>query len=229
MPPRDSRLSLDANLVLFLLIVAAVLLLIVTRLDQDSQPVQGFGGASAFSGPILYFESGDLLLGFSAGAVNLTTPDSAVLIEFVDPSGGMPQVIYNAYQSSESGIADQLGQVQYTELWHGINLTCTGNPGGLATCIYNLAPMADPGLIRVRYSVPVTIEADGGLRLSLPDETLFEAPPSAWQYNNDQWVSIPSSYVVAQTPAGEEVRLNLGDYDPVYPLAIGPVLMLEER
>ena len=60
MPPRDLRLSLDANLILLVLIVFAVLLLIVTRLDQDSQSVQGGSGAAAFSGPILYFESGDL-------------------------------------------------------------------------------------------------------------------------------------------------------------------------
>ncbi len=89
---------------------------------------------------------------------------------------------------------DTYGGVQYQQLYRGIDLAITGETDSLKS-FYTVAPGADPGRIRWRYTgvKDVTVDSAGNLVIQVPPRgpratqvlTITEQAPLAWQEIND--------------------------------------------
>ncbi len=191
----------------------------------------GLGGSLVGAGPapttppeLLQFQSGGHVLGFTPAGMYLSNGTYALRVEFVEANPVVPQAANSA--PATDGAAPPLTQVTYPNLWPGISLTYDAG-GGLARSTYSLAPGADPAAIRLRYNAPVTVEADGSLRISYDTGALHESTPLAWQEIDGRRVAVEVAF---QTWAGSEtdkvstVGFRLGRYDPRYPLTIDPTL-----
>ena len=75
--------------------------------------------------------------------------------------------------------------------------------------------------IRLRYNVPVKVDAGGGLVFSFVTGEMRESRPVAWQEIAGNRVPVEVTYRLI----GErEVGFKAGSDDPRYPLVIDPVL-----
>ncbi len=232
MQPRTggSRGPFNANLLLLILLGASVVLLIALQFRKAVYAPPGSAEDLQSGEHPLYFEAGDHILGFAARQMSLASAGQILQVEFVDARGIPPEIVPRegspvAAPPSRSGEAfEPLEEVRYPDLWPGITLTCSCEAGGEIRQTYTLSPGADPGRIRLRYSVPVTLGPDGRLTLHLPAGALVETKPAAWQHSGEERVPVQAAYVLEQATGGQEVRLGLGPYDPRYPLTIWLVL-----
>jgi hypothetical protein len=168
-------------------------------------PAQGWASEPA----PLHFQAGEHLFGFTANQVTLAAAGDLVQVEFLDTPGALPQ------QAGQPG-------VRYAELWPGIQAVYEPGSEGVARSSYQLAPGADPGAIRLRYSAPVEIQPDGSLRLLLLNGGLSEDAPRAWQTILGERVEVAAAFVVSDTGGGQVVGFSLAPYDPTYALTITP-------
>jgi hypothetical protein len=164
---------------------------------------------------LLQFASGGHALGFAAGGMYAAAGDHALHVTFAGANGVRPQ--------SDSPAGDRqavpLGRVTYAGLWDGITLAYTA-AGGIYATTYTLAPDADPELIRLEYNAPLSIHADGTLRIAFAAGAMTETAPVAWQEIGGRQVAVDASFRVS----GKEVTFALGAYDPDFALTIDPVL-----
>jgi len=111
--------------------------------------------------------------------------------------------------------------VRVRGLYGGIDLVIRVQGGRLKTD-YIVAPGADPGRIRMRYSgaSSVRVEPDGGLAVGVPGGQWWEAAPVAWQTSTES--------VQARFQVDEEgtVGFAVGQYDRTRELVIDPALTL---
>jgi len=239
--------SLEPNQILLLLITAALIALFIVRGRQSVRPVDQAPGNSqairveaaaraaqpaqnnALRKPGLFFQAGATLVGFSSGSMSLTNNDQMLLISFVDAEPVQPEVISSTPGTDEDDIAAELGLVRYTNLWPSITLICESGVGGEPRIRLTLAPGANPDRIRLQHNAHVAIEPDGMLSLSLPGGVLFESAPLAWQDYDGHRTFIEAAYVVEETRVGQVIGLKLSNYDPRYPLQIGPIFILIRR
>lgn len=109
-------------------------------------------------------------------------------------------------------------KVRYRELYPGIDLLLHFTEGRLEYD-FDLAPGADPKLIKLRFTgdkrIAITSRGDlasGG--------TIFQHRPVAYQVIGSQKHSVPVLYRLR----GDEARLNLGPYDRRKPVVIDPMI-----
>jgi hypothetical protein len=118
------------------------------------------------------------------------------------------------------------GALTYRQLYNGIDLRLEGLPGRFKGTYY-VAPGADPGSIRWRFTGATSVEISretGELWVELPAHPasyLIEGAPLVWQEAGTRKVIVPASY---QMDAEGVISYALGSYDPTRPLVIDPVV-----
>ena len=112
-------------------------------------------------------------------------------------------------------------RVRYAGIYPGIDLVFLSNQGRLE---YNLeiAPHADPGVIRIRYEglTPRLIRG-GGLEMDGGNLKVVEQRPQAFESRQGHWLPIHSRFRVK----GQAAWIELGTYDQSAPIVIDPVLI----
>jgi uncharacterized protein (TIGR03437 family) len=118
-------------------------------------------------------------------------------------------------------------RVRYSGLYPGIDCVFYGDQKGLEFD-FEVAPWADPGKIRLRWSgaKQVRLDANGELMIETISAELRQRKPTIFQERNGQRVLIAGGYVLA---ADGEIRFSLGRYDRNLPLIIDPVLFALEQ
>jgi hypothetical protein len=195
---------------------------------------------------LLQFTADGHILGFQRQAVYVAAADHALRIEFVGGAGAMPQGSRGAAGDEVTGGAPALGSVTYAEAWTGVSVQYDAVADGIVKSTYTVAPGADASQIRLRYNVPVTLNADGSLMLRLDQGLMTEAAPIAWQDIEGRRVPVAVAFTLTPGPSpegrGEQpplpgnavrslgegwgeggvVSFSIGDYDARYPLTIDP-------
>nr|WP_320192263.1 SBBP repeat-containing protein [uncultured Desulfobacter sp.] len=175
--------------------------------------------AQAERNPILQRSNGGHIVRFHKRSVSVGNADHAVTISFVDSQPVMPE-------SPKPNDADPgLINVTYTDLWKGVSLAYVGGRGVFES-IYRLSPHPPTAKrpvddIRLRYSVPVTLDGNGNIVLTFQSGQMTESAPLAWQEHHNQRVSVPIAFRVFKNG---DVGFQVGTYDPTIPLMIDPVL-----
>lgn len=118
------------------------------------------------------------------------------------------------------------GSLVYRQIYPGIDLTYNGETTTLKGT-YQVAPGADPGQIRWRYSGAKSVDIDEGGNLVLTvggenETSLTETTPVAWQVLNGERVPVAAHYAIH---ADGSVGFKMGDYDPGQALTIDPYLV----
>jgi hypothetical protein len=145
------------------------------------------------------------------------TSSHVLHVEFAGTDGVKPAA------DAATGKGEQvppLGRVTYTELWNGISLTYAAAEQGVFSTTYRLSPGANPADIRLRYSTPLSLNADGSLQMTYETGSMSESAPLAWQTINGRQVPVQVAFRVR----GQELGFALGAYDPAYSLMIDPIL-----
>jgi hypothetical protein len=172
---------------------------------------------SAVPESLLQFTAGGHALGFAAGGMYAATGDHALHVEFSGSNAIQPQ---SESAVGEQGEAAPLGRVTYPNLWDGITLTYTADPGGIYATTYTLAPGADPAVIRLQYNAPLALNEDGTLGIAFEAGKMTESAPVAWQEIGGRRLPVKAAFRLD----GQEAGFALGSYDPQYGLTIDPVL-----
>jgi hypothetical protein len=112
-------------------------------------------------------------------------------------------------------------QVQYQDVYPGINLVYYGNQQKLEYD-FDVAPGADPSQIHVGFTgvQTLSVNASGDLVLQAGAQVLRQHQPIAYQNVAGQRLKVATSFVVQ----GQQVGFALGRYDRTLPLVIDPVL-----
>ena len=171
---------------------------------------------------LLQATSGGHVLGFQPGAMVVSNGTYALRVEFLGAADVAPKTSQeDAGAPARSGQAAlPLTQVTYRDLWPGVSLRYDAG-GGILRSTYTLAPGADPGAIRLRYNVPVAVDAGGGLVARYESGEVRESAPIAWQEIDGQRTPVPVAFQVSKDSA---VSFHMGTYDPTCPLTIDPTL-----
>jgi hypothetical protein len=173
---------------------------------------------------LLRFTSSGHALGFSSQGVYAATGKHVLTTNFLGANQAQPKADSFTSPTGNTAVvkvkAASLGQVSYTNLWDGINLSYSAEPGSIYSTTYHLAPGADADRIRLHYNAPLTIDRNGALIIGFEGGSLTESAPIAWQQINGQHIPV----AVAYTLNDNEVGFSLGLYDRRQPLTIDPTL-----
>ena len=114
-------------------------------------------------------------------------------------------------------------RVQYRGIYPGIDLVFYGNQGQLEYD-FNIAPGADPAVIRLQFSGASNMAlTDGGdLVISVAGGSLRWRAPVAFQDIDGVRRPVTCSFLM---PAADQLRFAVGAYDPAQPLIIDPLLV----
>jgi hypothetical protein len=236
------KVIIQNRFVLFLSVI-----LIVVLLTMSGAPA--WADSPARLAELLQFTAGSHVLGFLPDQVYLVGLPHLLRVEFAGTTGVRPIADEadpgGVKTPSSSGMARPLRRVTYPNLWPGISLTYEATAEGMAKSTYLVEPHADVAQIRLRYNLPVAVQADGSLHFTPPGEEaeaanyFTESTPMAWQEIDGQRVPVAVSFqLVEENPlehrppalreaAGPEsqnrlVGFHLGYYNPAYPLVIDP-------
>jgi alpha-tubulin suppressor-like RCC1 family protein len=172
-------------------------------------------------GELLQFAAGGHVLGFLREGVYIAGKDHVLNVTFENTQGVEP-VAGNT--SLGHGKVQQLTSVSYPELWPGISLKYDAVDGSIVESTWNVAPGADPNLIRLKYNAPVQIEHNGGLKISYATGWAQESRPVAWQEINGRRIPVQVAFRTLKSGNAHEIGFKLGQYNPSHPLVIDPVL-----
>ncbi|MGD2145431.1 MAG: SBBP repeat-containing protein [Anaerolineae bacterium] len=178
----------------------------------------------------LRFTADRHVMGFEPNGVYVVGSDHMVRVTFIDGTCVLPHV---DARPSRNGTKLPLGRVSYPHLWEGVTLIYERAEGGIARSSYLIEPAADVGQIRLRYNVPVELDAGGYLVMRLQTGEMMETAPVAWQEINGDRVPVDVAFrlVDAETGSrrsagtGPEVGFGVGEYDLDYALMIDPTLV----
>jgi hypothetical protein len=115
-------------------------------------------------------------------------------------------------------------QVQYQELWPGIDLKFYENAEQRLEYDFDLAPQADPARVVLRYegAEGLAVDEEGRLRIATSVGTITELMPKAWQTDaNGRRKAVSCRYVLTK----QRVSFRLGKYDHSRPLTIDPTVI----
>jgi hypothetical protein len=190
----------------------------------------GLGSGFAYLLPkgtdeMLQFAAGGHVLGFRKGEMVIASADHALRIEFVNARPVSPgEEIKSLEPGKNRDAAQPLGKVSYRDLWPGVTLVYEKHGSGVVKSSYLVEPgsaLSGVDRIRLRYNVPVNVDANGDLLLSFTTGEMRESRPVAWQEIEGNRIPVEVTYRLI----GEhEVGFKAGLYDPRYPLVIDPVL-----
>jgi hypothetical protein len=200
-----------------LLLTQAVLLVRLSSEAAFSVPAGPAAGRA--SSDLMQFTADGHVFGFSTDGYYLTNAAYALRVQFVEANDVQP--VREDQASVAHKNAGPLHRVTYRHLWPGITLIYEGVGDGLARSTYQLEPWSDVQMIRLRYNLPVTLNADGSLNVTFATGSIDETAPVAWQEIDGQRVPVTAQFV----DLGEhEVGFALGAYDRSFPLTIDPTL-----
>ncbi|TFH65513.1 MAG: hypothetical protein E4G90_06105, partial [Gemmatimonadales bacterium] len=163
------------------------------------------------------------VLDFQSGGIIVASGSHALKLEFLNARSVLPEPSEPVKDSRE---APQLGKVTYHDLWDGISLVYEKTESGVVESTYYIQPgetkASNPvDQIRLRYNVPLKVDASGDLVLSFTTGEMRETQPVAWQEVEGKRVAMESEYRLL---GGREVGFTVRGYNPRYPLVIDPVL-----
>jgi hypothetical protein len=120
-----------------------------------------------------------------------------------------------------AGVASY-GKVNYQDLYPGINLVYYGNQQQLEYD-FQVAPAADPGLIRLKFDGAQGIELDvaGNLVLHATGGDVVQHAPVLYQQAGPTRLPVAGRFVLE---GNNELGFQIGSYDHSKPLTIDPVL-----
>jgi hypothetical protein len=121
----------------------------------------------------------------------------------------------------QSGVST-FAQVEYQNLYTGINLVYYGNSQDELEYDFIVSPGADPGAIKLGFDGAdrVRLDETGSLLLSVGDHELRQHAPVTYQEVNGVRKAVPSAYI----QIGNQIGFSVGDYDLTRPLIIDPVI-----
>lgn len=167
------------------------------------------------------FVSNGHVVGFSAHGMYVVGGNHMLNIEFPGSEGTEP-VVQKSCDSSESTMP---ASVAYYNLWPGIDLVYEAASGAIVESIYTLDPGVDASLIRLRYNMPVTLGAEGGLHIKFETGIMQESAPIAWQEIGGKRIPVKVAFNLPTLKSDHgDVGFTLGQYDRTHPLLIDPVL-----
>ena len=113
-------------------------------------------------------------------------------------------------------------QVRVDDVYPGVNVVYYGNRQKLEYD-FNLAAGADPSAIALRFdgAEKISVDAQGGLVISLGSGEVAQHPPVAYQTVHGARQEIAAGYKILDA---HTAAFALGDYDHSQPLVIDPVL-----
>ncbi|MCP4702773.1 MAG: hypothetical protein GY862_38830 [Gammaproteobacteria bacterium] len=200
----------------------AFILLLAAGMFLNSAAAVSGSGPHFDTAELRQFTSGGHMLGFGADYFYLAGRDHGLKIEFVGAGPAGPQSAADGAAGGSEAKAAPLDEVNYPNLWDGIDLSYRAAPGGIAESVYRLAPGADAAQVRLRYNRPVSLTANGGLSLAYGSGSLRESPPEAWQYDDKgRRVPVAAAFVLHDE---QTVGFRLDLHDRNKTLWIDPVL-----
>ena len=121
------------------------------------------------------------------------------------------------------GFVNTYGDVQYQNVYNGINLDFYGNANGQLEYTWTVAPGTNPSQIQLGFEGAdhLSLNADGGLQISAGGQTLQQDAPVAYQMIDGMRQGVDAQFVLE---ANQQVGVALGSYNPNAPLVIDPVL-----
>ena len=111
-------------------------------------------------------------------------------------------------------------KIVYRSLYAGIDMTY-GETGRQIESEFLVAPFADPALIRLEYTQPVSVDAAGNLIAGAAENILREATPEIYQQIGAARVKVAGRYRIFDS---HTIGFEIGAYDHSAPLVIDPVI-----
>ena len=143
-------------------------------------------------------------------------------VEGADPAPGIVSYFRGPKAQWKTAIPT-FGAIRYPEAWPGIDIAYLG-AGGQLESVYTVAPHADPGLIRLRYSgqSALRIDAGGNLVYSTSVGEVKESAPLLYQERAGKRVKIDGRFRLIDA---DTVGFAVATYDRAQPLVIDPTLI----
>ncbi len=172
---------------------------------------------------IQQFSSEGQVVGFLADGMVLSNGSYALQVHFV---GATPRKPVAKASTRKAGVQDRampvLGKVQYENPWPGIRIEFRKPESGIVKSTYTVqAGIGRPEQIRLRYNVPIRVDTQGRLLLSLPSGELREDPPLAWQIVAGEKREVDVRFAIV---GARELGFSTSRFDPKYDLVIDPLL-----
>jgi hypothetical protein len=200
------------------------------RKDTIFQSVPSFEeDKSAGTTQYIWRDAGDVVLLARGATVSITTQGRAdVRLTFPganlqsEPSGerlSENKTFYYLRAEKNWHVAQHFGSIRYPQIYPGIDLVFV-TTGNLLEFNFDVAPYADPGVIRIRFEGAILrLKRLGDLEMSTGKVTIALRRPHASQNSTNR--SIECKYGLRNS---HEVVLRLGAYDRLRALFIDPVL-----
>src|SRR5215469_10476512 len=127
-----------------------------------------------------------------------------------------------ATQATTFSAIPNYGQVEYQDVYSGINLTYYGSQQQLEFN-FTVAPHADPNQIAMRFqgADSIAIDGAGNLVLHTAGGDVVDKAPVVYQTIDGVKQAVAGKYVIH---GADEVGFQLGAYDPSQPLIIDPIV-----
>ena len=171
---------------------------------------------------LLQFTANGHALRFESDGLYIASGDHMLHVGFVGADGTMPEA---AGVKSKEGKTAPLIQVNYANLWPGINLRYEAADGSIARSTWEVSPGADTNQILLRYNAPLEIAADGSLKIQYETGWMRESAPIAWQEIEGHRHPVAVAFRLLKSAEGEPViGFEVGQYSSAHSLLIDPTL-----
>jgi hypothetical protein len=163
-----------------------------------------------------------LRLGIEELRIGFPGASAGVPLEGVDTLPGRVNYLIGADPKGWLTDVPTFARVRAGDLYPGIDLVLYGNQRQLEFD-FVVAAHADPGVIRLSISGHrgLSVDASGDLVVRLAAGELRQHRPVVYQVMGDERRLVSAEYAIV---ARDTVAFRLGEYDPVLPLVIDPVL-----
>lgn len=125
--------------------------------------------------------------------------------------------------NGQSAVSNAFSQVEYQELYPGVNVVYRTSPDGLVEWDAIVTPGADPGAIRQVFvgATGVDLDASGNLIVHTEHGNVFQSAPVLYQEIGGFRQTVSGHYALA---ADQSVQVIVGAYDTSKLLIIDPVI-----
>lgn len=154
--------------------------------------------------------------------LELLNTNPKLKIQAQDPAAAVVSYFRGSREQWKTGLPT-FSSVIYKEVWPGIDLEFAGPEGNLKYT-FHVHPGADPKQIRFAYrgASSVTLTPEGSLDIDTPVGGFADDKPVSWQETEAGRQPITTAFHLE----GEEVRFQVGNYDPNRKLILDPVVFL---